>query len=208
MNADEELFMKKVFVIGGIGAGKSTARKALEDQGLACIDLDRVGHEVHHWQVVKDDLVATFGEDILDENGEVIRPALARKAFANPDDTRRLNRIMQPRIEDVLMTRLDELEASGCPAVVVEYSVFRNRETSLAWLADVIVAITAPVESRVARAVAMGFEEQDVRRRIERQITDEERVEKSDVVFENDGSQKDLYNKVVSWWKNYSSANL
>ena len=38
--------MKKLFLIGGMGAGKSTARKALTDEGLAWIDLDQVGHEV------------------------------------------------------------------------------------------------------------------------------------------------------------------
>ena len=34
--------MKKLFLIGGMGAGKSTARKALTDEGLAWIDLDQV----------------------------------------------------------------------------------------------------------------------------------------------------------------------
>ena len=36
--------MKKLFIIGGMGAGKSTARKALVEQGLPNIDLDQVGH--------------------------------------------------------------------------------------------------------------------------------------------------------------------
>lgn len=48
--------MKKLFLIGGMGAGKSTARKALTDEGLAWIDLDQVGHEVFMWDTVKDDL--------------------------------------------------------------------------------------------------------------------------------------------------------
>lgn len=38
--------MKKLFIIGGMGAGKSTARKALVEQGLPNIDLDQVGHDV------------------------------------------------------------------------------------------------------------------------------------------------------------------
>ncbi|MBR0406035.1 MAG: dephospho-CoA kinase [Eggerthellaceae bacterium] len=197
--------MKKVFIIGGMGAGKSTARKALEDLGLQYIDLDEIGHEIHHWPIVKDELVAAFGEDILDENGEINRPALAQKAFVGPDETRTLNRITQPRIEDAFATRLDELEAAGCPAVVVEYSVFKSRQMSLAYRADVIVAIAAPLETRVKRAVASGFEEQDVRRRIAQQITDAERAERADVVFDNDGTEKELYDKVVSWWKEYTA---
>lgn len=200
--------MEIIFIIGGMGAGKSIARKALVDQGLEYIDLDEIGHEIHHWPIVKDELVAAFGEDVLDENGEVNRKALANKAFVNQDETRKLNRITQPRIEDAFATRLDELAAAGCPAVVVEYSVFKSRQMSLAYRADVIVAIAAPVEKRVIRAVGSGFDEQDVRRRIAQQITDAERAERADVVIENDGTPEELYDKIVSWWNEHKGTSL
>ena len=200
---EQGIGMDKIFVIGGMGAGKSTARKALVDQGLEYIDLDKIGHEIHRWQVVKDDLVATFGPDVLDDQGEVDRPALARKAFVSPAETRKLNRITLPRIEDAFTTRLDELEASGCPAVVVEYSIFKSRHNSFAYMADVIIAVLAPLEMRIERAVAAGWEEADVRRRIAQQITDAERIEQADVVFNNDGTKEELYNKVISWWNEY-----
>ena len=45
--------MKKLFVIGGMGAGKSTARKVLAEQGVPFIDLDKVGHDVLLWDTVK-----------------------------------------------------------------------------------------------------------------------------------------------------------
>ena len=195
--------MEKIFVIGGMGAGKSTARKALVDQGLEYIDLDKIGHEILHWDVVKEDLIATFGEDVIDADGEIDRKALARKAFVSPADTRKLNRITQPRIEDAFTTRLDELEAAGCPAVVVEHSAFKSRQLSLAYLADIVIAILAPLEMRIERAVASGFDEKDVRRRIAQQITDAERIEQADVVFSNDGTKEELYNKVVNWWNEY-----
>ena len=198
--------MEKIFVIGGMGAGKSTARKALVDQGLEYIDLDLIGHEILHWEIVKEDVSATFGEDVLDPDGEINRKALARKAFVSPAETRKLNRITQPRIEDAFTTKLDELEAAGCPAVVVEYSVFKSRQMSLAYLADIVIAVLAPLEVRIERAVASGFDEADVRRRIAQQITDAERIEQADVVFNNDGTKEELYNKVVNWWNEYDAA--
>ena len=73
--------MKKLFIIGGMGAGKSTARKALVDQGLPYVDLDQVGHDVLLWDTVKGELVETFGADILGSDGEIVRGALAAKAF-------------------------------------------------------------------------------------------------------------------------------
>lgn len=195
--------MKKLFVIGGMGAGKSTARRALTDQGLEYIDLDKVGHDVLLWDTVKEELVETFGEDILGPDGNVERPVLASKAFLSPADTRKLNRITMPRIEELYTDKLAELEAAGCEAVAVEYSVFKNRMTSLAWSADVVIAVLAPLEMRIERAVASGFDEADVRRRIARQITDADRIEASDVVFNNDGTPEELRNEVIAWWEDY-----
>ena len=138
--------MKKLFLIGGMGAGKSTARKALTDEGLAWIDLDQVGHEVLTWDTVKDDLRGAFGDGIFDENGEVVRAQLAAVAFASPAATRKLNCITMPRIEERYTDLIDEFEREGKPAVVVEYSVFRNRQQSLAYGADVVIAVLAPLE--------------------------------------------------------------
>ena len=171
--------MKKLFLIGGMGAGKSTARKALTDEGLAWIDLDQVGHEVLGWDTVKDDLRGAFGDDIFDESGDVNRKALAAKAFATPAATRKLNTITMPRIEERYTDLIDGFEAEGKPAVVVEYSVFRNRQSSLAYGADVVMAVLAPLEVRIERAVKSGFSEEDVRARIARQITDADRIEAS-----------------------------
>lgn len=197
--------MKKLFIIGGMGAGKSTARKALTDQGLEYIDLDKVGHDIHSWETVKEELVETFGEDILDENGAVNRGALAKKAFVSPAETRKLNRITMPRIEEAYTDRLAELEAEGCKAVVVEYSVFKNRSTSLAYSADVVIGVLAPLDMRIERAVSAGWDEDDVRRRIALQITDAERIDASDVVFNNDSTPEELRNEVLAWWNDYKT---
>ncbi len=198
--------MKQIFVIGGMGSGKSTASHALLDQGLALIDLDKVGHDILKWEIVKEDLAEAFGNDIFDENGEVIRRKLAAKAFASAAETRKLNRITMPRIEEAYTELIDDLEAAGTEAVVVEYSVFKNRETSLAYNADVVIAVLAPMDARIERAMASGFDEADVRQRIARQITDADRVEAADVVFNNESTKEELYNEVLTWWKSYNKA--
>lgn len=193
--------MRKIFVVGGMGAGKSTARQALVDAGLPYIDLDEVGHQVLKWDTVKEELAETFGAGVLDADGEVIRSAVAARAFMSPADTRKLNRITMPRIEEAYLDRVAELEAEGHDAVVVEYSVFKNRLTSLAYSADVVIAIVAPLDLRIERAMKSGFDEADVRRRIAQQITDAERIEAADVVFNNDSTPEELRNEVITWWR-------
>lgn len=197
----------KIFIIGGMGAGKSTATHALNTRGLKTIDLDRIGHEVLHWDTVKSDMVAAFGEDILDENGEIVRKTLAKKCFATEDATHKLNSISMPRIEEVYMDALDELEEKGHKACIVECSVFKSRSGSLAYTADVVVAVIAEMQTRIKRAVAAGWSEKDVRARIARQITDADRIEAADVVFTNDGTKEDLARQALAWWDEYRDAH-
>lgn len=199
--------MKKIFIIGGMGAGKSMATKALVEEGLPFIDLDEVGHEVLTRDYVKADLVEAFGEDILTAEGEVDRPALAAKAFVNEIQTSLLNSITMPRIEETFADRIDEL-AKESEAVVVEYSAFKNRSISLAADADCIIAVLAPLDMRIERAVAAGWDEEDVKRRIARQITDAERIEVADVVFHNDSTPEDLKRQVVEWWDAFKAGNV
>ena len=150
---------------------------------------------------VKEELRETFGDDVFDAQGCVDRAALAAKAFVSPAETRKLNRITMPRIEEAYLDRVAELEAEGHDAVVVEYSVFKNRLTSLAYSADVVIAIVAPLDLRIERAMKSGFDEADVRRRIAQQITDAERIEAADVVFNNDSTPEELRNEVITWWR-------
>ena len=195
--------MKKLFVIGGMGAGKSTVTRTLVEQGLPFIDLDKVGHMIHKWDTVKEELREAFGEDIFDENGEVDRSALAAKAFATPTETRKLNRITMPRIEEAYMDEIDRLTQDGYKACVVEYSTFKNRAMSIADDADVVIAVLAPIEQRVERAVASGWDEADVRRRIAIQISDADRAEAADVVFNNDRTKEELRNDILVWYDNF-----
>ena len=197
----------KIFIIGGMGAGKSTATHALNKRGLKTIDLDKLGHEVLHWDTVKEDMVKEFGEDILDENGEIVRHRLAQKCFVTEEATHKLNSISMPRIEQAYMETLEELESKGHKACIVECSVFKSRNGSLAYTADVVVAVIAEMQTRIKRAVASGWQESDVRARIARQITDADRIEAADVVFTNDGTKEELEHQALKWWDSYRDAH-
>ena len=191
--------MKNILIIGGMGAGKSSATRALASQGLPVIDLDQLGHVVLTWDFVKKELRDAYGAGVFTAEGEVDRAALAAAAFATKEGTETLNRITQPRIDQALHNELVRLAAEGHAAAVIESSSFTGQAPLVA-LADYIVAVTAPEELRVARAVAAGWNEADVRARMARQLTDEQRLRFAAVSFVNDGTPEQLYDQVISWW--------
>ena len=191
--------MKNILIIGGMGAGKSSVTSALASQGLPVVDLDRLGHVVLTWDFVKKELRDAYGAGVFTAEGEVDSAALAAVAFATKEGTETLNRITQPRIDQALHNELARLAAEGRTAAVIESSSFTGQAPLVA-LADYIVVVTAPEELRVARAVAAGWSEADVRARMARQLTDEQRLRFATVSFVNDGTPEQLYDQVVSWW--------
>ena len=155
-------------------------------------------------------MVAAFGTDILDADGAVVRSALAAKAFATPQATAQLNEISHPRLIADAKERLAAFAAEGRPACVVEISPYDGPQGSFGVftdMADATVAVVAPIELRVKRAVARGMDEADVRARMARQVSDEQRREWADYVIDNDADLDTLSARIDAVWDAIVSAH-
>lgn len=191
--------MKKVVLIGGIGSGKSTVCGMFEDSGAGIVKLDDIGHDVLFMPAVKDALRDAFGTEILDSEGAVMRPTLAAAAFDTAEHTAALNAITHPAIMDECFRRIDELGAAH-DVVVVEVTSGDMTREAFSW-ADAVVAVSAPEALRIERACARGEQsEADVRARIARQATDEQRESIADYVVENVSTLDDVRAAVAQAW--------
>ena len=200
-------FMTTVALIGGIGAGKSSVARMFAKLGAGVISLDSIGHDVLTIPEVKRDLAHTFGAGIFDAQGEVIRSCLAQAAFDTPEHTEWLNRITHPAIMRECSRRVDELSKVH-PLVLVEVTSGDMSPKSLLW-ADVIVAVSAPENLRVARATARGrgsLSEADVRSRLALQPSDEQREAVADYVIHSDGTFDKTRGQVQSIWSSLIAA--
>ena len=188
----------QIGLTGGIGSGKSTAAARFAELGALVIDADVLAREVV--EPGTDGLaavVAEFGEQVLDADGRLDRPALARLVFGDEAARGRLNAIVHPRVR----TRAAGLIAAAPPGTVVVQDVPLLVETEQAGAYDLVVVVEAPEQRRVQRLAAdRGMSAEDVRARMASQATDEQRRAVADVVLVNDGTPDDLRAKVDALW--------
>ena len=190
--------MIRIGLTGGTGAGKSTVARTLEEQGAYLVDADRLAREVTEpGSEALAELVDAFGDDILDENGELIRVALAEKAFATDEGRNTLNGITHPRI----MARTQELFAAAPADAIVVHDVPLLVELNTAPMYHLVVIVHADPEVRVQRlTTSRGMSEADARARIAAQATDDQRRVVADVWLDNHSSEADLAADTVKLW--------
>ncbi len=128
--------------------------------------------------------------------------ALARAVFGQPDALARLTAISHPAINEALVERLDALPPDAVVVLDMAILVESNLGRAMARHGYTrVVVVEAPLELRVARAVARGMREEDVRARIASQATDEQRRAVADVVVTNDGDLPSLTDAVGALWE-------
>jgi len=188
----------QIGLTGGIGSGKSTAAARFAELGALVIDADVLAREaVEPGTDGLAAVVAEFGEQVLDADGRLDRPALARLIFGDEAARGRLNAIVHPRVR----ARAVELIAAAPPGTVVVQDVPLLVETEQAGAYDLVVVVEAPEELRVRRLAAdRGMSAEEVRARMASQATDEQRRAVADVVLVNDGTPDDLSAKVDALW--------
>jgi dephospho-CoA kinase len=190
--------MLRIGLTGGIGAGKSALSATFAECGGIIVDGDVIAREVvQPGTEGLASLVEAFGEDILQPDGSLDRPALAAKAFADDEARQKLNGIVHPLVGQ----RRAEIIASVPQDAVVVEDIPLLVESGMAPLFPLVVVVHADVELRVRRLVEVrGMPEEDARARIAAQADDEQRRAVADIWLDNSGSQEDLVTRAREVW--------
>jgi dephospho-CoA kinase len=178
-----------VGLTGGIAAGKSEALSALERLGAATLSTDAVVHELLTTGEIRDMLVERFGDDVAPD-GEVDRSAVGEVVFGDPDQRAWLEALLWPRVGQRVWEWRQEVEAREPPppAAVVEVPLLF--EAGMEDGFDTTIAVVADESVRDERAGARGHT--GVASRTSRQLSQEEKADRADVVVRNEGSLEDL----------------
>jgi len=143
-------------------------------------------------------VVERFGPEILTPDGELDRPKLASIVFADRAALADLEAIVHPEVRRMIAHGIQQnLDADRVVVLVnpllIEMGTHRD--------CDVVVVVSTTPETQVARSVARGMAEDDVRARIAAQMPLEDRARTADVLIDNEGTLDDLEREVDVLWR-------
>ena len=138
-------------------------------------------------------MVERFGESVA-PGGRVDRSAVARAAFASPEERAWLEGLLWPRVGERMVRWRDQLEHASPPprAAVVEVPLLF--ESGMEGAFDATIAVVADEELRGERAGARGHEA--LAERGARQLSQQEKAQRATYVVVNDGSVDELERKL------------
>ena len=181
-----------VGITGGIGSGKSTAAKFFEELGIPVYNSDTRAKLIQNENTeVKAKIIAAFGEEAYDENG-LNKAYLSKQVFQDNEKLKVLNSIVHPAVfKDFEAWKI----AQQTPIVMKEAAILI--ESGSYKDCDMVISVMVDIEKRIARTMERdGLTREDILARINHQITDEERIAKSDVIIDNNGNLAHLKNEV------------
>jgi dephospho-CoA kinase len=195
-----------MFVIGltgNFGTGKTTVSQILAELGAVIIDADKLGHELLQPDAeTYGEIVAAFGKSILKPNGEIDRNKLGKLVFADSAALNRLNRILHPRIYEIVKRKIEEYRRADTKIVVLEAALLIEG-VGLMSLVDQVWVTTAPEATIVRRLKSQrGLEEEQILARLQAQMPAEEKAKRADVVISTDCPLDELRKIVAGIWRN------
>lgn len=181
-----------VGITGGIGSGKSTAAKFFEELGVPVYNSDMRAKIIQNENPeVKVKITEAFGQEAYNESG-LNKPFISKQVFQDNEKLKLLNSIVHPAVfkdfDDWKKTQKSDIVIKEA-AILIESGSYKD--------CDVVISVIVDVEKRISRTIERdGLTKEEVLARINNQISDEERIAKSDFIIDNNGDLTHLKNEV------------
>jgi len=171
-----------------------------EEWHVPVVDADAVAREV----VAKDStglraLVAHFGPDILQEDGELDRSRMRARVASDPATKAALDGITHPLIRATIFERLAKLREEGHRLAVVEAALMV--ETGSHRTYDAVLVVSCTPELQLQRLMQRdGMTETGARALIATQMPLTEKEKAATHILRNDGTEAELREEVRKCW--------
>jgi len=174
-----------VGLTGGIGSGKTAVSDCFEELGIVIVDADLASRVVvEKGKPCLEQISERFGQDILNEAGELDRAKLREIIFNSDEEKDWLESLLHPAIARQIQ---DELKVSTSPySVLVSPLLFETGQNDFC---DKVLVVDVPVETQVERTLKRdGVSEEQVQSIIKAQISRQKRLQLADEIIVNDST--------------------
>lgn len=173
----------RIGLTGGIGSGKGEVSRLFAERGATVIDTDIIARKlVEPGQPALQDIINTFGAEVLDSEGRLNRDQLRALVFADPEKRHQLEAILHPRIRTRALELADAADTPYC-LLVIPLLV----ETGNDYPLDRILVVDTPIEKQIERVAARDrLPRQEIEAILNSQSDREQRLALADDVIVND----------------------
>lgn len=192
--------MLKIGLTGGIGCGKTTVCRLFADLGVPVVDADLIARRlVESGEPALQAIVQTFGADMLKTDGSLDRPKLREAIFADPEQKRRLDAIMHPRVYARIAADVAALQADYCLIAVPLLLESKNP-----YVVDRILVVDCPQPVQIERVVTRDkLSAEQAQAIVASQMPRPERLARADDVIDNSAGPELLAEQVKSLHNSY-----
>ena len=188
--------MKIIGLTGPSGAGKSTLCSMLGKLNIPCINTDEVYRSITSSDgECLDELRSTFGDSIIDQNGSLDRPALAKLVFEGEgakENLATLNHITHKYVWAEVNALLVKYREEKRSAAVIDAPALFSSQIFVS-ACDFIISVIADKQSRLDRIIERdGIKEESALARIEAQPSDKFFIDNSEYYIDNSGEPEEM----------------
>ncbi len=180
-------------ITGGIGCGKTTVGKILQQLGWNVIDTDAIGRELLRSDEEIISMILSLWPVVRSCDGTINRKALADIVFTNRDALETLNQITHPKIRKLWKQQRDILRKAGSPTAVI---IPLLHEVRAAKEFDAVVCVGCTSTTQIHRLQQRGWSLQEIHLRLRAQFSVQQKAENSDYLLWNDGDLRCLHKQI------------
>lgn len=183
--------MKKVAITGGISCGKSEFCRYLEEFGAYYVSADSIVHQILSPNTsLGRQVIDLLGPEVIDQ-GQIDRKKVAEKVFSTEGLLDKLEKITHPEVFEEIERQYEKACAEGNSSLFVA-EIPLLFETGGENAFDVTIAVVAPLEICLKRYGKKNGNSGDFKKRLRRQLPQEEKAARADIVVENSGTKDEL----------------